>query len=81
MTHKEKAAEKCSFFPFTKPLTFLQGYALVFVFKCVTLLLFLLMFEKLVLNIDDFSVDGAGCHPPPFLLKDGSYVFGHFSAR
>lgn len=34
MTHKEKAAE--CFFPFTKSLTSFQGYALVFVSKCVT---------------------------------------------
>lgn len=59
------------FLPFTKPLASLQGYALVFVSKCVTLFLFLLMFEKLVLKLDDVSVNGADCHPPPFLLKDG----------
>lgn len=32
------------------------------------------MFEKLVLNIDYVSVDGADCHPPPFFLKDGCYI-------
>lgn len=32
------------------------------------------MFEKLLLKIDVVSVDGAGCHPPPFLLKDGCYI-------
>lgn len=57
-----------------KPLTSLQGYALAFVFKCVTLILFLLVLEKLVLTIDYVSVDGAGCHPPPFFLKDGCYL-------
>lgn len=32
------------------------------------------MFEKLALKIDDVSVEGAGCHLPPFLLKDGCYI-------
>lgn len=57
-----------------KPLTSLQGYALASVSKCVTLILFLLMFEKFVLKVDDVSFDGAGCHPPPFLLKDGCNI-------
>lgn len=48
MTHKEKAAEKDSgFCPLTKPLASLQGYALAFVLKCVALIIFVLMFEKL----------------------------------
>lgn len=48
MTHKEKAAEKDSgFCTLTKPLASLQGYALAFVLKCVALIIFLLMFEKL----------------------------------
>lgn len=40
------------------------------------------VWKKIVLKVDDSSIYGAGCHPPPFLLEDACSipsVFNNFS--